>query len=191
MATASLTKPSSAVRVPGPAGHGPFAVGAHWLRGHPVLAAQLRGFAAVAVICTVISITIFASLRPLIGTQWSNAVSLVLCSVLNTALNRRMSFGIRGGHLWWRDQRRGLGVMLLALVMTSGSLWLLHKAMPDPHVALELIVIVLGNVASALTRFLLLRYWIFRRLRRGSTSYPRGLPDDRAELSARLSDPAT
>lgn len=112
---------------------------------------------------------IFASLRPLTGTQWANAISLILCSVLNTELNRRMSFGIRGSHLWWRDQRRGLWVMMLALVMTSGSLWLLHQIAPDASIAVELLVIVLGNAASAVTRFLLLRYWIFRRLRRNST----------------------
>lgn len=139
-----------------------------WLRRKPALARQLRGFALVAVICTVISMTIFAALRPSLGTQWANVVSLVLCSVLNTELNRRMSFGAGGRHLWWQDQRRGLWVMVLALVMTSGSLWVLHEASPNASIVLELAVIVLGNVASAVTRFLLLRYWIFRRVRHGS-----------------------
>ncbi|WP_207346374.1 GtrA family protein [Arthrobacter sp. E3] len=169
MATAASPEPTSAAHTPSAAGNGILAVPVQWLRRHPVLAAQLRGFAVVAVICTVISMLIFASLRPLTGTQWANAISLILCSVLNTDLNRRMSFGIRSSHLWWRDQRRGLWVMLLALTMTSGSLLLLHQVLPDASMALELSVIVLGNVASAVTRFLLLRYWIFRRLRRTST----------------------
>ncbi|MDJ0313141.1 GtrA family protein [Arthrobacter sp. H35-D1] len=172
MATAAPPESSSAARASSAAGHGPLALPARWLGRHPVLASQLRGFAVVAVICTVISMAIFASLRPLTGTQWANAISLILCSVLNTELNRRMSFGIRGRHLWWRDQRRGLWVMLLALAMTSGSLVLLHQVLPDASITLELLVIVLGNVASAVTRFLLLRYWIFRRLRRGSTPVP-------------------
>ncbi len=169
MATAASSESTSTAHAPSAAGNGLLAVPAQWLRRHPVLAAQLRGFAVVAFICTVISMAIFASLRPLTGTQWANAISLVLCSVLNTDLNRRMSFGIRSRHLWWRDQRRGLWIMLLALTMTSGSLVLLHQVLPDASIALELVVIVLGNAASAVTRFLLLRYWIFRRLRRTGT----------------------
>lgn len=137
------------------------------LERHPALLRQLRGFAQVAVICTVISMALFAGLRPWLGTQWANAISLVLCSVLNTALNRRLAFGISGRMFWWRDQRRGLGAMALALVLTSGSLWLLHHITADPPVSTELAVIVLGNVAAAVSRFVLLRYWIFRRVHTG------------------------
>lgn len=136
-----------------------------WHR-YPVLLAQLRGFAIVAVICTVVSVLIFAALRPSIGTQWANAISLVLCSVLNTELNRRISFGVKGRHLWWRDQRRGLWIMLLALCMTSGSLALLEWVAPHASIMAELVVITFGNIASAVTRFVLMRYWIFRRLRK-------------------------
>ncbi|MCQ9163243.1 GtrA family protein [Arthrobacter sp. STN4] len=139
---------------------------------HIVLLDQLRGFGIVAVICTVVSMLIFAALRHPLGTQWANAISLVLCSVLNTELNRRISFGITGLHLWWRDQRRGLWIMLLALGITSGSLLVLHAVSPKASLATELAVIVLGNVASAVTRFVLLRYWIFRRLRHGATAVP-------------------
>ncbi|MEV8182626.1 GtrA family protein [Specibacter sp. NPDC078692] len=151
-------------------GRGVFGALKNWWHTNPVLAGQLRGFAVVAVICTVISMTIFANLRPYTGTQWANVISLVLCSILNTELNRRISFGVNGRHLWWRDQRRGLWVMLLALAMTGGSLWVLHQVSPNASIWVELVVIVLGNVASAVTRFLLLRYWIFRRVRHGSAA---------------------
>ncbi|WP_104092294.1 GtrA family protein [Arthrobacter sp. GMC3] len=135
-----------------------------WQR-YPVLAAQLRGFGVVAIICTVISMAIYAGLRPSLGTQWANAISLILCSILNTDLNRRFSFGVNSKEFWWRDQRRGLWIMVLALVITSGSLWLLEVLAPHASIVVELAVIVAGNIASAITRFLLLRYWIFRRLR--------------------------
>ena len=159
-----------------PATHGRriFPAAENWLRAkwraNPVLGSQLRGFAKVAIVCTAISMIIFAGLRPGIGTQGANVISLVLCSVLNTGLNRRMSFGISGRHLWWRDQRRGLWVMLLALAITSGSLWVLHQASPNASIAVELTVIVLGNAASAVTRFLLLRHWIFRRVNNGAAA---------------------
>jgi len=130
-----------------------------------VLWSQIRGFCIVAVICTVTSVAMFAGMRPFLGTQLANGISLVLCSILNTELNRRVSFGIRGKKLWWRDQRRGLWVMLLALGLTSGSLWLLHALDTDASVMAELVVITIANVVAAVTRFLMLRYWIFRRVR--------------------------
>ncbi|GAA5229408.1 GtrA family protein [Arthrobacter cryoconiti] len=171
MATTTSPEPNALVPVPGTGTHRvvPTAL-SRLLHRYPVLFAQLRGFGVVAVICTVVSVIIFAALRPSTGTQWANAISLILCSVLNTELNRRISFGVQGMHFWWRDQRRGLWIMLLALAMTSGSLWVLHEVRPDASIAAELIVIIFGNVTSAVTRFLLLRYWIFRRLRKNSSS---------------------
>lgn len=174
MATAAPPEPHPADSARMAAARGVFAAPGNWLRRNPVLASQLRGFALVAVICTAVSMTMFAGMRPWLGTQWANAISLVLCSVLNTELNRRMSFGIKGRHLWWRDQRRGLWVMLLALAMTSGSLWILMAVVPGAPIALELAVIVVGNVASTVSRFLLLKFWIFRRARHGGPHGPPG-----------------
>lgn len=182
MATEATTEPSPADPAPSAASSGAFAVRPQWWQRHPVLAMQLRGFALVAVICTVISMTIFSSLRPVMDTQWANAISLILCSVLNTDLNRRLSFGIRGRALWWRDQRRGLWVMVLALIFTSGSLWVLREVSPNAPLLVELAVIVAGNAASAVTRFLMMRYWIFRRLRRPSTTHQRDVGDAPAVL---------
>ena len=44
--------------------------------------------------------------------------------------------------------------------------WLLHELAPDASMATELVVITGANVVAAVTRFMLLRYWIFRRVRR-------------------------
>ncbi|MBG0741469.1 GtrA family protein [Paeniglutamicibacter antarcticus] len=134
-------------------------------RGRAGIRHQVRGFLIVGAVCTVASVAIFALIRPLVGLQWANLVSLVLTSVLNTDLNRRHSFGITERARWIGDQRRGLWVMLLALGLTSGSLWLLHTVAPDASVLDELLVITAANVLAAVTRFLLLRYWIFRRIR--------------------------
>ncbi|WP_427018431.1 GtrA family protein [Pseudarthrobacter sp. P1] len=144
----------------------PVRTGAADPRRFATLRHQVRSFLVVAVICTATSVAIFAALRPATGVQWANGISLVLCSVLNTELNRRMSFGISGIKDWVKDQRRGLWVMLLALGLSSGSLWLLHELAPDASMATELVVITGANVVAAVTRFMLLRYWIFRRVRR-------------------------
>lgn len=184
MATAAPPNSTPVNPAPTDADRGVFAAPLAWLRKQPALLAQLRGFARVAVVCTVISMAIFAALRPSVGTQWANTISLVLCSVLNTDLNRRMSFGLRTRHLWWRDQQRGIGVMFLALAITTGSLWVLHHVSPGASIGVELVVIVLGNVASAVTRFVLLRYWVFRRVRHGaSTNSDAAAPSDGTPLS--------
>jgi len=142
--------------------------------------AQVAGFLAVGVVCTVASVAIFAVLRPLTGVQWANLISLVLTSILNTELNRRHSFGIHGRRYWLRDHRRGLWVMLLALGLTSGSLRLLHTLLPEASVLDELLTITAANVLAAVTRFLLLRYWIFRRIRHAAPGPASAAPEHSA-----------
>lgn len=146
--------------------HSPGATGAPKPHRFAGIGQQIGGFLAVGAVCTLASVAIFAALRPLAGVQWANLISLVLTSVLNTELNRRHSFGITERRYWFRDHRRGLWVMLLALGLTSGSLWILHAAWPGASMLDELLTITAANVLAAVTRFLLLRHWIFRRLRR-------------------------
>ncbi|WP_267546095.1 GtrA family protein [Arthrobacter sp. H14-L1] len=134
-------------------------------KGRDAIRQQVRGFLIVGAVCTIASVAIFALIRPILGVQWANLISLVLTSILNTDLNRRHSFGIHERARWIGDQRRGLWVMLLALGLTSGSLWLLHTVAPGASFLDELLVITAANVLAAVTRFLLLRYWIFRRIR--------------------------
>lgn len=129
---------------------------------------QIGGFLIVGAICTAVSLGIFAMLRPIVGTQWANLVALVLTSVLNTELNRRHSWSIRDRKHWFEDQSKGLWVMFLALLLTSSSLLLLHTINPNSSVLDEVVTITIANVLAAITRFLLLRYWIFRRMRKPS-----------------------
>ncbi|WP_049758882.1 GtrA family protein [Renibacterium salmoninarum] len=127
---------------------------------------QVIGFLIVGAICTAASLGIFTALRPFAGTQWANLIALVLTSVLNTDLNRRHSWSIRDRKHWLDDQSKGLWVMFLALLLTSSSLLLLHTINPNSSVLDEVLTITGANVLAAVSRFLLLRYWIFRRTRR-------------------------
>lgn len=126
---------------------------------------QIGGFLIVGAICTAASLAIFTALRPLAGTQWANLIALVLTSVLNTELNRRLSWSIKDRKHWFEDHSKGLWVMFLALLLTSSSLLLLYAVNPSPSMLDEVLTITAANVLAALTRFLLLRYWIFRRVR--------------------------
>ncbi len=73
-----------------------------------------------------------------LGPQPANATALILTSLMNTALNRRLTFKITERHRMKRDHLNGLIVILVALLITGGSLGVLHWINPDATVADEL-----------------------------------------------------
>ncbi|HSN37913.1 MAG TPA: GtrA family protein [Arthrobacter sp.] len=129
------------------------------------LVRQLLRFTGVGIVCTVTSLALYAFLRPYLGAQPANATALVLTSMLNTALNRRLTFKITERHRMKRDHFNGLIVILVALVITGGSLGILHWIHPGATVANELWTTTLSGFVATAVRFTLLRHWIFRRAR--------------------------
>jgi putative flippase GtrA len=129
------------------------------------LVRQLIRFTGVGIVCTVTSLALYAFLRPWIGAQPANAAALVLTSVMNTALNRRLTFKITETKRMKRDHLNGLIVILVALLLTGGSLGVLHWLNPDASVADELWTTTISGFAATAVRFSLLRHWIFRRAR--------------------------
>ncbi|WP_166462997.1 glycosyltransferase [Amycolatopsis acidicola] len=126
----------------------------------PKLATQLVRFAVVGIGSTLAYLLLFLVLRNGMGAQAANFVALGLTAIANTAVNRRVTFGIRGSSGAARHQFEGLIVFGLGLVLTSGSLALLN-ALASPGVVLELTVLVLANLAATILRFVLLRGWVF------------------------------
>jgi putative flippase GtrA len=124
---------------------------------------QLVRFAAVGVASTAAYVVLYALLRTGVGAQTANLVALLVTAVANTAANRRLTFGITGRQHYGRHQLQGLAVFALGAVLTSGSLAVLHTFEPIPPRWLELVVLVLANLAATLLRFLLLRVWMFHR----------------------------
>ncbi len=131
------------------------------------LTRQLVRFAAIGVVSTVAYLALFVATRPALGAQAANFVALLLTALGNTAANRRLTFGVRGSERRGRDHAGGLAVFGLGLLLTSGSLAVLH-AWTDPGRALELGVLVAANLAATLLRFLLLRRWVFARRHQAS-----------------------
>lgn len=129
------------------------------------LVRQLLRFTAVGVVCTATSLALYAFLRPYLGSQPANAAALILTSLMNTALNRRLTFKISDRHRLKRDHLNGLIVILVALLITGGSLGVLHWINPAASVADELWTTTLSGFAATAVRFTLLRHWIFRRAR--------------------------
>ncbi|WP_232084204.1 GtrA family protein [Arthrobacter sp. SO5] len=129
------------------------------------LVRQLIRFTGVGIVCTVTSLALYAFFRPWLGPQPANAAALILTSLMNTALNRRLTFKITERRRMKRDHLSGLVVILIALLLTGGSLGVLHWINPDATVADELWTTTLSGFVATAVRFSLLRHWIFRRAR--------------------------
>ncbi len=128
----------------------------------PGLTRQLVRFGAVGVFSTVAYLVLFVLLHHPLGSQGANVVALLSTTVVNTALNRRFTFGVVGRQRRTRQQLQGLIVFGLALLLTSGTLAMAHFLHSAPPPWLELALLVTANAAATLLRFLLLRRWVFR-----------------------------
>lgn len=128
-------------------------------------ARQLLRFSGVGLVCTAASLAIYALLRPWLDAQLANAAALILTSLLNTALNRRVTFRITDGRGLAADHAKGVAVIAVALVITGGSLGILHWLHPGATVGQELLTTTLAGFVATAVRFTLLRHWIFRRAR--------------------------
>jgi putative flippase GtrA len=117
----------------------------------------------VGVFSTVAYAVLYLLLRGVLGAFWANAVSLVATAVANTAANRRLTFGVRGRTRALRHQAQGLVILAVGLVVTSGSLWLLHAATSTPGRLLEIGVLTAANLFVTVMRFVAMRLWVFAR----------------------------
>ncbi|MGV9989388.1 glycosyltransferase [Streptomyces sp. NPDC003374] len=124
------------------------------------LARQLVGFCVVGGLSTLFYLLLYSVFRQFAGAQTANALALLVSAVANTAANRRLTFGVRGGGAV-RHQAQGLVVLGIGLALTSGSLAALHAATGSPAHSTELGVLVAANLAATVLRFLLFRAWVF------------------------------
>ncbi|NEW40112.1 bifunctional glycosyltransferase family 2/GtrA family protein [Nocardia cyriacigeorgica] len=122
---------------------------------------QLVRFAIIGVGSTLAYMVLYLLVQPLTGAQVANFVALVLTAIANTAANRAFTFGVRGTMGMITHQFQGLLIFAFGLLVTSGSLFALHRWAPDAPVHLELFVLVGANLVATLMRFVGLR-WIFR-----------------------------
>jgi putative flippase GtrA len=123
---------------------------------------QLARFLAVGVASTLAYVLLYLGLRTALPAQPANAVSLLATAVLNTAVNRRFTFGIRGRPDLARHQAQGLLAFGAGLALTSAALAALHAAVPRPARAAEVTVLIGANLAATVIRFVIYRQWVFR-----------------------------
>ncbi|MGW5386080.1 glycosyltransferase [Nocardia sp. NPDC003963] len=122
---------------------------------------QLVRFALVGVGSTLAYALLYLLLQPMAGAQVANFAALLITAVGNTAANRAFTFGVRGQSGMVSHQFQGLLIFGFGLLVTSGSLFVLHHWAPGAPVQLELFVLVVANLIATLMRFVGLR-WVFR-----------------------------
>jgi putative flippase GtrA len=128
---------------------------------------ELVRFTLVGVASTAAYVLLYLLLRGVLAAQAANAISLLLTAVANTAVNRRVTFGIRGRQHAARHQVRGLIAFGIGLALTSAALAALHASAAQPGRAAELTVLIAANLTATLVRFILYRGWVFRHGRQG------------------------
>ena len=133
---------------------------------------QVVRFAGIGVCSTLAYAILYVALRAGVGAQVANFLALLITAIGNTAANRRFTFGITGRRHAGRHHVQGLIAFGLGLILTSGSLALLHGAWPTAGRVTELAVLVAANLAATVLRFVLLRAWMWRPHRRRTGSSP-------------------
>jgi glycosyltransferase involved in cell wall biosynthesis len=119
---------------------------------------QLARFASIGLVSTLVFGALLAVLSGPLGLIVADLVALSVCSVANTAANRRLTFMVRGSGRAHRQAGEGAALAALPMLTTLVAIALTGGTPP----AARLVLIVLAGGVSALARFTLMRGWASR-----------------------------
>jgi putative flippase GtrA len=125
------------------------------------LAGQLARFASIGVVSTLLFAGLLAVLVGSLGIVLADVVALGICSVANTAANRRLTFSLHGRPGRTRQYATSLVVAALPLALTLLAVAALVGAGVEALWARVALLAAVSAVA-ALARFVILRRWVFR-----------------------------
>ncbi|WP_219418330.1 GtrA family protein [Pseudonocardia nigra] len=138
---------------------------------HPLFV-QLIRYALVGGLGTAANAAIFLLLRTWWDTLPANLVALVLSTAVSTEANRRFTFGGAVVHRWRAYVQNG-GTVVFYAFYSSAVLLLLGLVVTDPAPVLESGTVAAASVLGGISRFLVMRYWVFG-----------GSPDEREPAAA-------
>ena len=121
---------------------------------------QLVRFVSIGAVSTVVFATIFLMLHGPVGPVAADVIALGVCTVINTAANRRLTFNLRGRTRRVRQQLRGLAAALLPLGLNLAALACASALGVTEAVPLVLLL-TLANAVASLAKFVLLQHWVF------------------------------
>ncbi|UEJ83825.1 glycosyltransferase [Brachybacterium halotolerans subsp. kimchii] len=137
------------------------------------LASQLVSFGGVGALSTLAFTGLYLLLQLALPHQAANLLALATATVLNTAVNRRLTFGVleragAGVHLI-----QGTAMFLVTWAITAGALALAHLG-GHPSAAEDVLVLTAANALATVLRFLVLR----RLFARPTDDAPKVLGED-------------
>jgi glycosyltransferase involved in cell wall biosynthesis len=118
---------------------------------------QLVVFGKIGVVSTAVSLALFLLLRGSAGAVWANLIAVGATALGNTWANRRYTFGHRGRRQRGRHYLGGVAVTLAGLLVSSVALANVSGSMA------QVLVLLATWIVATVTRFALLRNWVFRR----------------------------
>jgi len=118
-------------------------------------------FASIGLMSTVVFALLFAFFVEPLGAFRADVVALGVCSVANTAANRRLRFALRGRTGRVRHLAAGAALATLPVGLTLTTLAVL-AALGVSSLAAQLAALTLANSGATCARFALLRGWVFR-----------------------------
>jgi putative flippase GtrA len=121
------------------------------------LLGQVLRFSVVGVSATIAYFVLFLLLRGVMDSQVANLLAQVVTAVANTAANRAFTFRVHGSQGLLKHHATGLLAFAIAMVLTSGSLSVLHHVSPGVSSWVEVGVLTVANLVATLVRFLALR----------------------------------
>jgi putative flippase GtrA len=124
------------------------------------LAEQAVRFASIGIVSTIAFAVLFALMAPSLGVVAADVLALTVCTLANTAANRRLTFSLAGRSTRARHHARALVVGLVPLslnLIALAAAWLLGTT----SIVGYLIALTLSNAIGAVIRFSLLQQWVF------------------------------
>lgn len=128
------------------------------------LSAQLLGFAVVGIASTLAFSLLFLLLQGFLSHQAANFLALAISAVLNTVVNRRLTFGVHDRSTAGLHLVQGVLVFAATWGLTAGAL----AVLVEPGVSSSWDSLVVLTVANAVAT--VLRFVIFRMIFRPSTT---------------------
>jgi putative flippase GtrA len=117
-------------------------------------------FVSIGAVSTVVFATIFLMLHGPVGAVAADVIALGVCTVINTAANRRLTFNLRGRTRRVRQQLRGLAAALLPLGLNLVAL-ACASALGITEAVPLVLVLTLANAVASMAKFVLLQHWVF------------------------------
>jgi len=129
---------------------------------------ELGRYTGVGVVSTLAYLVLYLLLRHSVGVYGANALALALCTIGNTAAHIRFTFVPKTTAR--RRQAVIAGVVGFATGVAFTSLGLgIGQLVGATSPAAEAAAIIMGTLAAAVVRFVLLQAWVFRTHRRSSS----------------------